>query len=137
MAAAVEGTDTHTDGFIASFLGAVAGGAALGLVGLIIGVRFAEATERGFDEIGAALTYASWGLFVGAWVGATVGTWWALRARGHRNAGATAAALATMLAVGVVLWETVLLDGGDLIAITLPLVALCAAPIVARALTRP
>ncbi len=125
---------TQGKGYLAAWLGAVVGGALGAVPGIVAGVAIADATSSGFDEIGSGVTYAAYGLFLGAWVGASLGCWAGLRLRRHDAAGSTAAALALLLLAGWVLWAFVLIDAGDALAVGIPLVAAATAPLVARSL---
>ena len=122
-------------GYIASLVGAYLGGGLVGVGGVAIGITIAEATESGFDELGSALGYGAWGLFLGILIGAPLGCFIALRVRKHHGALGTALALAAIIGFGFLFWEVALETAGELLGQILPVTGLFVSPLVARALS--
>lgn len=89
-------------GYLATLVGAVLGalvlGIALGLLGLVIGVL---SDDGGLGAAFAAIFITLAFAVVGMWLGAVLGAWRSLRARGYAAPKATAGTLALMLPAGV------------------------------------
>lgn len=69
-------------GYVTAWLGAVIGGCLGAIPGILGGLALGDVTSSAFDEIATGITYAAYGFFLAAWVGASVGCGVGLRVRG-------------------------------------------------------
>jgi hypothetical protein len=91
-------------GYVATTVGAAAGGVALGVVGAEVGGEFGTAhAEPGLFDFALPLAGLIVGFFAGVWIGAVLCSWLTLRLFGYPDARATATALGCLLPIGFAL----------------------------------